>query len=618
MLKNKKLRKINEFWIIRVGFLKKHKYLPFFCIDRYIRKNLDFLSDFKNLPFKKNSCQKIHIKYFSHYFPKQKFIRTLKKWRSYLIPGGIIKIHTTINDEKSLEKIKNQFENLNFYIKEIDYSDINIDGTVSITAVKELNTKLNLNLIAPNKINNISLIINQNSHLFNNSTSVCIIGFFSINFKNNIRKFGVELDNICCLESIDEARRQGIKFDIIILQNYLEYKNYSAYLEIFQQIREISKPNGKILNIVPEKLNYLDCNAKHVFDKGILVKILDHFNFPFEWINLSSNLKMIQTLMVNELSFPKKRNNIKVLLMGVFSLRYTFLNNARWDSIARGFDKLGYNTKILDTVDNSFAYLIRSLKSYNPDIFFIGGKVGYQFLRTYAETLKKLKIKIVYWMWDIIKIIPFDFNGIIDYMFITSVGEIPLFKKKYNIQNVYYLPAAIMPEIIHRNQFIEEKYDVGFAGQFNRKKPFYKERAELLDLIKKHFNLKIFKNVFNNLPELYSQCKIIFGATPYFKDLELYASNREYISMAGGCCYITNYFKGLERLAENERHLLWFFNSDEMLSLLEKYITNKDLREYVKKEAEKLARKKHNYLIRIQNLLDIINGKTNDFYGFIN
>lgn len=37
----------------------------------------------------------------------------------------------------------------------------------------------------------------------------------------------------------------------------------------------------------------------------------------------------------------------------------------------------------------------------------------------------------------------------------------------------------------------------------------------------------------------------------------------------------------------------------------------------IKKNAEKLAREKHNYKIRISNMLDIINGKTEDFYGFI-
>ena len=202
-------------------------------------------------------------------------------------------------------------------------------------------------------------------------------------------------------------------------------------------------------------------------------------------------------------------------------------------------------------------------------------------------------------------------------MFITSKGEIPLYEKVYNLNKVYYMPVGIMPEIIHRNKSIKEIYDVGFSGQLSSYHPFYKERTEMLNFVKQHFKVKIFKNLYNNLPEYYSMCKIIFGGTPYFKELELYASNRPYIALAGGCCFITNYFKGLEKLAENEKHILWYNNKDELKHLLEKYIHNDHLREQIKINAEKLAKEKHNYTDRLINMLDIIEGKTKDFYGFI-
>lgn len=48
-----------------------------------------------------------------------------------------------------------------------------------------------------------------------------------------------------------------------------------------------------------------------------------------------------------------------------------------------------------------------------------------------------------------------------------------------------------------------------------------------------------------------------------------------------------------------------------------KYLTNDGLRDEIRKNAVILAEKKHNYMVRIQNMLDIINGKTEDFYGFI-
>jgi spore maturation protein CgeB len=179
------------------------------------------------------------------------------------------------------------------------------------------------------------------------------------------------------------------------------------------------------------------------------------------------------------------------------------------------------------------------------------------------------------------------------------------------------MPIAIMPEIICRNKFIKEKFEIGFGGQLSLKHPFYRERTQTINYIKRHYNLKIFKNIFNYMSEEYSQCKIIFAGDPYFKDLELYASNRPYIALATGCCIITNYFKGLEKLAVNEKHLLWYTNKSELRSLLDKYLSNQELREKIKRNAAKLAKEKHNYISRITNMLDIINGKTENFYGFI-
>jgi spore maturation protein CgeB len=54
-----------------------------------------------------------------------------------------------------------------------------------------------------------------------------------------------------------------------------------------------------------------------------------------------------------------------------------------------------------------------------------------------------------------------------------------------------------------------------------------------------------------------------------------------------------------------------------MRDLLDKYLSNQELREEIKRNAAELAKEKHNYISRITNMLDIISGKTEDFYGFI-
>ena len=146
---------------------------------------------------------------------------------------------------------------------------------------------------------------------------------------------------------------------------------------------------------------------------------------------------------------------------------------------------------------------------------------------------------------------------------------------------------------------------------------YHKKRTELIKFLKKHFQVKIVNNIFNNLPEFYSRCKIVFGGTPDLNYLELYSSNRLYLALSCGCCYITNHFNGLEKLANNEEHLLWYENRNDLLQIIKKYLNSYELRNEIKKNAENLARSKHTYIIRIKNMLDIINQDTQEFYSFL-
>ena len=617
--KSNDIKLIKQFWIIRIGFTRKRKYSPFIKFDSYISNNPFCCSNLRNLPFESKSCQIIYVKHFFRYFPHHNFNKLIKIWKKKLIPGGVIKIQIKLkNNERRFEILRKTLEKNLFFIKTVDKSDLKINGSINIVAIKQKVIKTTSVPISLKKFNDLSIILKQNKAIISDKNNLCILGTQSNKIKVFLKKINLNVKKIHPFEIINSFSNISENFfDSAIIANYFEYCNYSSNNETFKELRRILKPNANILAIIPEKKNYATKKSAQFFDKGIFTRILDENNIKFKWINLSTSFKMIQVFLKNKNNFPLNKNKTKFFLLGNYSLRYVFLNNARWDSQARAFEKFGYNVQICDIKDNSFSYLLKRIKSYNPDILWIAGKVAYDFLKENANFFKKSKIKVVYWLWDIITPIKFDFKNVIDYMFITSKGEIPLYKKTYSIDKIYFMPVAIMPEIIHRNKFIKEVYDVGFSGQLGYSYPFYKERTEMLDIARKYYNVKIFKNIYTNLPEYYSKCKIIFGGTPYFKDLELYASNRPYIALAGGCCFITNYFKGLEKLAENEKHLIWYHNKDELKSLLDKYLSNDHLREEIKRNAEKLAKEKHNYKIRITNMLDIINNKTEDFYGFI-
>lgn len=617
--KSANFRLINQFWIIRIGFTRRRNYIPFLKLDSHLSNNPFCCSNLRNLPFESESCQMIYIKHFFKYFPLQNFNKLIKSWREKLTPGGIIKIRFKLrNNERRFEILIKTLNENNFFIGNIDKSDLNIDGCISVKAIKQNIIYTTSVPISLKKFNDICMILEQNKDIIFDKNKICILGHHSKKIKDFLEKININFKEIQTFNSIDFFSNISENyFDSAIIANNFEYCNSSTNEKTFHELRRVLKINANILAIIPEKKNYSSSRSAQFFDKGILTRILDENNIKFKWINLNTSFKLIQVFIKNKINFPLNKRKTKIFLLGNYSLRYAFLNNARWDSQARGFEKLGFNIRIFDIKDNPFPYLLKQIKSFNPDILWIGGKDAYNFLKKYGEFFKVSKIKVVYWLWDIITPDKYDFHNIIDYMFITSKGEIPLYKRAYNLNRIYYMPLGIMPEIIHRNKSIKEIYDVGFSGQLSSYHPFYKERTEMLNFVRQHFKVKIFKNLYNNLPEYYSRCKIIFGGTPYFKELELYASNRPYIALAGGCCFITNYFKGLEKLAENEKHLLWYHNKDELKHLLDKYIHNDHLREEIKINAEKLAKEKHNYTDRLINMLDIIEGKTKDFYGFI-
>jgi ubiquinone/menaquinone biosynthesis C-methylase UbiE len=614
------IKLLNNFWIIRIGFLKQRRFYYFFKLDYYISNKPTCYSNLKNLPFELESCQMIYIKYFFRYFYNQNLNKIIKAWRKRLIPGGILKIQISYkNNESNLEKLKKTLNKYHFFIKNINFFDLKVNGSVLITTIKQKASISTLIDIPQKKFNDIFLILNQNKEVLSKNKKICILGYQSIKIKEFIRNLDFNNKNIQTFETSDLFPNIAENyFDCAIVANYFEYSNYSRYIEAFNELRRILKPNANILVIIPEKKYYYSKNTAHIFDKGIFTKILDEYNFTFDWINLSSSFKMIQVLIKNDNNYPLKKKKKKIFLLGVYTLRYPYLNDVIWDSQVRALEKLGYDLLIFDIKDHSFNYILKHIKLSNPDILWVSGKSAQKFLIQNADFFRSSSIKVVFWIWDIIPIIKFNFKNVIDFMFIGSKGNIPLYRKNYNLDKVYYMPVAIIPEIIHRNRFIKEKYDIGFSGQLSYSHPWYKERTEMIDFISQHFKVKIFKNIYQNLPEYYSKCKIIFGGTLFFKDLELYTSNRLFIALSNGCCYITNYFKGLEKLTKNEKHLLWYNDKNELITLLNKYLSNDDLREEIKINAIALAKNKHNYIVRIQNMLDIINGKTEDFYGFIN
>lgn len=620
------IENVDQFWIIRIGFLRRRNFLPYINLDPYMSNLMDcfftrmpcFCAFPWNIPLGNNSCQLIHIKYFFRYFNSKKIYETLKKWHNILIPGGKLKIGITQQgNENKIVLLKELLAQNNFCIEGINEFDLKINGTITISATKQIKKTTPEISISNQKIKEILLILNQKKSIFFDKRNICVLGYQSNKIKRFFKSLILDSKEILFLDThINLFNIPENEFELIVIQNYFEYCNPNNIIETLNEVKRVLKEKTTILVIIPEKKFYFSRETTHLFEKSIILKYIDNSNLLLKEITLSSSFKMIQILIKNQDYLPTKKIEKKIVLLGNYALRYTYLINARWDTQARAFERLGYNILILDIKDNSFNFILKRIKLFNPDILWTGGKLVIEFLKENHKFFEKSKIKVIYWLWDVKTPITYDFRDIIDYMFVTTKDDIPKYQQTYNIDNLYWMPASITPEIIQKNEFIEEIYDIGFAGSLDKR--FHKKRTEIVEFIQQHFNVKFFSIIYNNLPEYYSQCRIVLGGSPDQKDLELYMSNRIFVCMACSSCFLTNYFKGLKLLAENEKHLIWYNTKEEIVSLIKKYLSNQQLRENIGKNARILAEEKHNYLSRIENMLDIINGKTNKFYGFIN
>lgn len=609
---------IDEFWIVRIGFLQRRVYFPYLNINPYLKNKPQFCTSLIRSPFKAESCKEVYVKHFFKYLSENKVKKFLRSYYKKLIPAGALKIEVKYeNNEEKIDKLIKTIEKNDFFLEEINKTNLKINGRIILTALKEKKKSSVPNTVNKDKMNEILRILRQNYKLFSEKPKICIFGFhhdFIVDFFQRKTLGKVEVRGYNSLNSSSGIIKDF--FDVCIICNFLELIPPRDNIEIFTEIKRIVKPEAPILLIVPEKNHYKIEESQQIFDKGILTQILDNINIAIEWETLNSTLQMIQVLLENRNEFPLERNGIKICLLGNYCLRYSHLTHSDWDGQIRAFDKLGYETLTLDMKDNSYEFVLKRIKDFKPDILWTGGNEPIEFFMKYAEYFRNKTFKVIYWFWDPEPLTKFDFRNIIDYIFYSVKGGLSKFKMAYNVEKVYYMPNIVTPQFLHRNRYIREKYDIVFTGSLDFSK-FHKSRTLTLLYLSRIFNVKTINYVYNNYPELYAQSKIIFGGAPDMKHVELYLSNRFFFALSCGSCYINNYVKGLEKLGENEKHFLWYNNKKELVETLKKYLANNQLRFAIKENAEKLAKEKHNYLIRIQNMLDIINGKTEGFYGFI-
>lgn len=399
----------------------------------------------------------------------------------------------------------------------------------------------------------------------------------------------------------------------IELRNVIEYIRPDR-LEVFlKEVKSALKSSGRLELSVKNEVFIDDSEYISFFDKGNLAQFLTEAGFLFEKIELVG--KNIEVIVRKKESLGLKIERPKrICAIGQYMMiRYNQLG-FDWDGIPRAMDEMGCDYLLLEGMRNmDYKALHKAILSYKPDYILLVLKETLPILFDIEKDLKKIGTKTIFWFTDPDTPWQMDLSGVLDYMFLSNSGQLEDYKKAFNIKNVYFMAQPCTPSIMHRCN-LPEIYDIGFTGALSKDKLHDTRRKVIGDLSNK-YNVAVRNNMRNHVSEFYSQSKIVFGASDF--KYELYTSNRIFVAMSCQRAYLTNKFPGIERFFENKKHLLWFEDYSEVMSIADYYLKHDDERNRIAENAAKIAHSKHTYKERLKNIFDIVEGKTDKFYGFL-
>jgi hypothetical protein len=406
----------------------------------------------------------------------------------------------------------------------------------------------------------------------------------------------------------------------IKLKYFLEYLEPGRIEEALLYIRGLIKEGENFFIEIPnERIETKEGDSINFFDKCNLSLLVVNSGFYIERIEINKENNILLKAGVRKdapeimIKSGEPAGKRICALCQYFALRFNHLG-FHWEGVPHAFTRIGMESLLIESMRNWDTNRIKkAVTDFKPDYLLFSLKENFSLVRDLKPVLKKMNCKVLFWYCDPDHPRNLDMGDIIDVMFLSNRGQIEEYKKAYNLDRVYYMPQGYSPYSMHRVA-CNEVYDVGFAGAISLA-ALHETRKKVLNGLKKIRTIKVRRNVRNNISEFYSQSKLVLGGSDF--DHELYTSNRFFVALGCGACYVTKKFKGIELLAENRKHLLWFETKEELFEIIDYYLSHDSEREKIRQAAEKLAMEKHTYESRIRDILDITEGRVPGFRGFL-
>lgn len=183
--------------------------------------------------------------------------------------------------------------------------------------------------------------------------------------------------------------------------------------------------------------------------------------------------------------------------------------------------------------------------------------------------------------------------------YFDSLEKVPIENKYPLIKKEFYYEAAVMSRMIaHRERVrilngLAEKYDVRLYT-FDRNTQILSDKVQVRQGIKHDAGISC----------VYRDAKINLNITLHC--IESGACQRVFDVMASGGFMLSNYQKELEELFEVGKEIVLYHNEEELLSLVEYYLTHEKEREEIARNGQRKVLAYHNLSSRFQHIMKIV------------
>jgi spore maturation protein CgeB len=272
--------------------------------------------------------------------------------------------------------------------------------------------------------------------------------------------------------------------------------------------------------------------------------------------------------------------------------------------------------------------IIKLVNEYKPDwihmiLQFYDGFVD---SKTISEIKKIIpNVIITNWSADVReKAIPYfiEIGKLIDKSLIPSEGQIDLYKKS-GCLNVEYWQIGVdtnkfyrMSEDERENLRNKYKHDIVFvANRTGDRFPGGQLRDSVARILGEKFenNFGLYGAGWDNYASyngrldfyeqnnVYNGSKIIISINN-FNNIRKYFSDRQLIAMATGTLTMSAYVPGLEEYFINHKDLVWFYNTYDLIDLINYYLKRPGKEKAIGKNGARKVKEEHSYCARVTEL----------------